>query len=200
MSGMFTVPLNSTLFIGTLGRDSELHAAVSEGRISAPNVHPDAYLRFLKEIVMLREADKRNGVTSMSLGVVDEVLAFGRGETPSTCFLSNNCHKFLSINRQGQIFLTCTDALNICVGNLDFPGLSQVIERSTLKPSSSVQRCLGNRRTGSVPSFGPGCPKYSEGPGDIYLSLLHELVNWYRNLLTASKVLAFVHETAESFG
>ncbi len=149
------------------------------GHAAPPNLLPEDYFNFLTQMVRLREEDLRNGEEAFSLGIIYHLLAHAVGESASMCFLADGCHRFINVNRQGEIFASCSDGVGVHLGSIDNPGLDKVIEGAR-RPLKLVQVVLGRRPTKNLIGLGPGCPKYSHGQGDVYLSSLGKVVTWYR--------------------
>jgi len=163
-------------FHRSLGTDNvSFNPRFLRGQHDTSNIEPAAYVAFLEEIVALREADARRGIKTFSLGVLEDLLRVSQGNEPSTCFFANSCHRFLNVNNKGEVYASCTDALGVRLGDLDEPGLDRLILEGTRGPEPRVSYLRDGRNVISDGPLGPGCPKYSQGEGDIYLPHLRAL-------------------------
>ena len=128
---------------------------------------------------MLREADKKKRLKTFSLGIIEDVIKHSLGLNMSTCFLTGNCHKFLNITSDGTVYATCNKSNGIQLCDLSNNCLCTAINTSTA-PIKSVLDQLDNVYKNDNITFGPGCPNYSYGKGDIYLNVLKEISEWYK--------------------
>lgn len=146
-----------------------------EGPHTAGNIAPGEYAAFVDEMIALRNADRLAGGDGYSLGVADQVHRLRTGQAVSTCFFTNRCHHFVNVNRAGECFVTCSDFVGPHIGSLQKPGLAYILEQLTVAPLLAVRNMLGGDYSGSstyADTIGPGCPKYSNGAGDIYIGSL----------------------------
>jgi len=141
---------------------------------SEENLSPESYAGFLSEMVRLRDAGVASGDRPLGLGTADQFGRLKSGKPASLCFLTDKCHQFINVNQRGEVYATCSDFIGVGMGTLESPGLTYILEKLTLGTIRNVELKLGSRAEIEVrgQAVSPGCPKYSQGDGDVYIHAL----------------------------